>query len=112
MNNKGQVLVIFVVLLPFVLILFGYIIDKCYLLYEENSQKNIGNMVCKYAIKEGNDSKVRQLALENDNKYNDIKIKRKDKEITITLKKEITSLFGQVLGISSYTIKTNSVCKN
>ena len=48
MNNKGQVLVLFILLLPVLFILFAYAIDKCYLLYQENSQKNIGNIVCSY----------------------------------------------------------------
>lgn len=112
MNNKGQVLVTFVVMLPFVLLLFGFIIDKCYLLYQESNQKNIGIMICDYAKDEADDSKIRQLALENDNKYHKIEIKRKKEEISITLEKKIDSLLGRILGFSSYKVKTNSTCKN
>lgn len=111
MNNKGQVLVMFLILLPVVLVLFAYTIDKCYLLYQENSQKNIGSIVCDYALDNKNsDNDIKQLALENDSKLEKIKITRNDTQAIITLEKETDSLFGRLLGISTYKIKTKSKC--
>ena len=111
MNNKGQVLVTFLILLPIVLVLFAYIVDKCYLLYQENSQKNIGNIVCDYALDTKNaDNNIKQLALENDSKLENIKIIRNDTQAVITLEKEIDSLSGRLLGISTYEIRTKTKC--
>ena len=111
MNNKGQVLVMFLILLPFVLVLFFYVIDKCYLLYQQNSQKNIGEIVCSYALDNSkNNDNVKQLALENDSKLEKIKISRSDDQVIITLGKEINSIFGKVLGISTYKINTKTKC--
>lgn len=111
MNNKGQVLVMFLILLPVVLILFAYAIDKCYLLYQQNNQKNTGNIVCSYALNTNKtDNDIRQLALENDSKLNSIKIIRSDNQAVITLEKEIDSIFGKILGLSTYKIKTKTEC--
>ena len=111
MNNKGQALITFVILLPVVLILFFYLIDKCYLLYSENSQKNIGNIVCNYALDINNvDDNIKQLALENDSKLENIKIIRRNNQVTIILEKNINSMFGNLLNIDKYTIRTKTKC--
>lgn len=108
MNNKGQVLVLFLLLLPVILILFAFVIDKSYLLYEESKLNNIGNIACDYILEENDINKLKQLVIENDNQINNIKLV--DDEIT--LKKEIKSLFGSVIGIDTYKIKSTTICKN
>lgn len=111
MNNKGQVLVTFLLMLPVVLILFMYLIDKCYLLYEKNNQINIGDIVCSYMLDSNKtDNDIKQLALENDSKLEKIKITRNNKQAVITLEKEINSIFGNILGISTYKINTKTKC--
>lgn len=111
MNNKGQVLVMFIILLLILLILFAYVIDKCYLLYQENSQKNIGDIVCSYAVDSNKlENNIRQLALENDSKLKNIKITKSHNQVVITLEKEIDSIFGKVIGIDTYQIKTKTEC--
>ena len=111
MNNRGQVFVLFILLLPVLFILFAYVIDKCYLLYQENSQKDIGNIVCSYLTDTNKtDNDIKQLALENDSKLENIKIIRSDKQVTVTLEKKIDSLFGKLFGISKYEIKTKTKC--
>lgn len=111
MNNKGQVLVMFLILIPFILILFAYVIDKCYLLYQENIQKNIGSIVCNYALDNKNEeNNIKQLALENDSKLEKIKITKKNDKVIITLEKNIDSILGRLLGLSTYKINTKTEC--
>lgn len=111
MNNKGQVLVMFLLLLPVLLLLFAYVIDKCYLLYQENSQKNIGDIVCNYALDSNKtENDIKNLALENDPNLKTIKITRKNNQVEIILEKEIDSQFGKIFGISTYQIKTKTKC--
>lgn len=111
MNRKGQVLVLFLMLLPVFIVLFGYIVDKCYLMYQNNKLNNIGSTVCSYSIKESDINKVKQLALENDKELTKININKKNNKIEIILEKEIDSLFGNLLGIDNYNIKTRKICK-
>lgn len=111
MNNKGQVLVLFLLLVPLVLILFAYVVDKCYLLYQENSQNNIGDTVCSYAIDSNKtEDEIKQLTLENDSKIENIKVIRNNEHVEIILEKEIDSLFGKILGMDTYKIKTKTLC--
>ena len=111
MNKKGQVLVLFLMMLPVIIVVFGYLVDKCYLFYENNKLNNIGSTVCSYATLESGINKVKQLALENDKNLTKININKKNNKIEIVLEKEIDSLFGNLLGIDSYDIKTRKICK-
>ncbi len=110
MNNKGQTLVIFIILLPIIIIILGFIVDQCYILYHEKNQKEITSLVCTYAKEDKTENDIRQLALENDKNLNQIKITQNDQQVEITLEKELPSLFGNLLGIKSYHIKTNMTC--
>lgn len=110
MNNKGQTLVIFIILLPIIMVVFAYVIDKGYLLYQEKSQKKITSLVCQYALNEEQEDHIRQLALENDNNLKEIMINRSNEQVEITLEKDMDSIFGKLLGISTYHIKTTIQC--
>lgn len=111
MNNKGQTLVIFIILLPFVFLLFGFILDKCYLLYREKELKDIADIVCKYALNEDKtDADIKQLALENDKEIKNIKITRTDSKANIILEKNQKSMFSKLVGKDSYQIKVKISC--
>lgn len=110
MNNKGQTLVVFIILLPVIMIVFAYVVDKCYLLYQEKNQKKVTSLVCEYALQEKQEENIRQLALENDAKFKKITINRNGEQVEIILEKEISSIFGHVLGLSTYHIKTTIQC--
>lgn len=111
MNNKGQVLVMFLVLLPVVLILFAYLIDKCYLLYQENSQTNIVDIACSYALDNNKtDDNIKQLILENDSEIKNIRITRNNNQVIIKLEKNVNSMFGNLIGIDTYTVRTKTKC--
>lgn len=112
MNNKGQVLVTFIILLPMVCILFGYVLDKCYLLYQQKELKDIADVVCKYALKEEkSETEMKQLALENDKEIEKIAITRKDNSVQLVLEKKEKSLFSRLVGKDSYQIKVKITCK-
>lgn len=110
MDNKGQSLIIFIILLPIIMIILGYVVDQCYLLYHEKNQKEITSLVCTYAKEAKTENDIRQLALENDKNLSQIIIQQKNDQIEITLEKELPSLFGNLLGIKSYHVKTNMKC--
>lgn len=107
MNNKGQVLVIFVVLLPIILILLAYVFDKCYLLYEQQKISNIADIICDYKIKNSSNELLQQLSLENDSKLTTIEVNKN----SITLEKTTSSIFGKLIGIDEYLIKVEKECK-
>lgn len=112
MNNKGQTLVIFVILLPILCILAGYTIEKCDLLYQKKILNEITETVCKYALdKNHNEEQIKQLALENDKKIQSIEITylKQSKEVQIIVTKEKKSIFN-IIGKDSYVIESTVKC--
>lgn len=113
MNNKGQVLVIFVLIIP-ILLLFGtYIIDLTYLYYHSNKLNEINDLV----IKETNAKKlsieqVNEYVKLNDNEVNVATINITNETIEITLQKEVKSLFGRIIGKDRYVLSSTRVVEN
>lgn len=104
MNNKGQTLISFIIVLPFLFLIFIYLFNKCYLSYQKKELNNILEIACRYALDSKTDNEIENLILENDEKINKISIKRDNSSITITLEKETLSLFEK------YKIKSETKC--
>ncbi len=109
MNNKGQTLVIFVLLLPVFLVLFAYIVDTSILFYEKNKLDDINKMVIDYKMHhiEENEAKIKKYILRNDEKIKIEKIIMDDKKVEIYLSKKVKSLFGRIIGFHHYDIKSS-----
>lgn len=109
MNNKGQTLVIFVLLLPLFLLLFAYVVDTSILFYEKNRLDDINKMVIDYKMYhiEANEEKMNTYILKNDKEIRIEKINMDDEKIEIYLSKKIKSLFGRIIGFNSYDITSS-----
>ncbi|NLA33901.1 MAG: pilus assembly protein [Tenericutes bacterium] len=107
MRNRGQILVLFVIILPLVLLIAAYVIDMGLIMYEENRLKAINDSVIDYVQgkQEVTEAEIKALIVKNDNKVV-TKIIMEEKHITIMLEKEVNSIFGNVLGIKNYQIKS------
>jgi len=113
MNNKGQTIVIFVLLMPFFLLLATYIVDMTYIAYHSNRLNEINDLV----IKETN---AKKLSIQQVNEY----VQKNDSDIYVTtlnitneiieigLTKEIKSLFGNIIGKKTYVLTSNKVTEN
>lgn len=93
LNEKAQVLVIFVILLPLICLLVFFFIQKLLIINEENHLNSIAYDACSYYIKTSNYQETVNLLMENDTKLTDIKIMEKDNQISVTFQKEIDDLF-------------------
>lgn len=107
-NNHGQVLVIFVILLPVLFLFAAYVIDVSYIMYHKNKLDNINALVSDYVLENPNVSveDAGKLIRENDSEVMIKKISF-DEKIDISLEKEIKSIFGRLIGKNSYVIKSN-----
>ena len=94
LNNKGQTLVIFIILLPLICFITFFFIQKLILIYDEAHLKNMANDSCNYYLKKGNKEKTVELIKKNDNKIQDIIINDNNDKVTIEFKKEINDLFN------------------
>lgn len=101
MNNKGQTLALFVVLIPVFLFIFCYVFDAGMIMIENKKIENLSISANKY-LKEGKDiDTIKEIIKNNDN---EIEVTIKFNEIK--LKKELKSTFGKIVGYESYTIKS------
>lgn len=106
-NERGQVLVIFVILLPLLLLALAVVVDSSYLLYQKNHLDNINRDILN-SIKDSNDvteKEIRNLISKNDSRIVIDNIVIAD-DITIEDYFDIDSLFGRLIGIKSYHIQS------
>lgn len=92
-NNKGQSIVVFVLVLPLIMLFVAYVYDISKVNYEKKKMKNIAELT------EDNFDSACEIVSEND----------KDIECNVTgnkltLKKEIKSIFGKIIGNEIYKI--------
>lgn len=107
MNNKGQVLVLFIMILPVLLLGAACLVDSSYMMYQKNRLDNINfdvlNSVKDKAIL--TEEEVERLILLNDAKIvnDDIII---DETITIENHIVIDSIFGKLIGLDEYKVSS------
>lgn len=98
LNNKGQTLVLFVLLIPIFMIVLVLIYDMGNMLYEKVKLSNICEMVISYGLDnidtiEKDD--IENLIIKNDDKIDNINIDISNDRIQINLTKKMKGLFGK-----------------
>ena len=98
LNNKGQSLVLFIMIIPILLLIMVFVYDMGMLLYEKDRLSNTVNMAMDYALdnKEVSDEEIRDLINKNMTKEVDIKIDRNDDNITIEVIEEVSFIFSNL----------------
>ena len=105
MNKKGQVLVLFIIILPLVIFIFGMVIGKVYLYGEKMRQEDLAKSACNY-YKDGKSiSTIENIILKNDNDQA-IKITNKNNKVKIILVKQVDSLLNK-----KSKVKTEIICE-
>lgn len=101
MNNKGQTLVLFVVLLPIFLMIFAYVFDTCYIAIENKRLNDIAEDSVKYLLVDKKEvSLVKEVIHENDNSIKIVTISGGN----VHLKKDIDPIFGRIVGFDKYSL--------
>ncbi len=107
MNKNGQVLIIFVMLIPVLLIAIAYAVDTSLIMYHKNKLDNLNDLVVDYIVKDDLPAdKIKELIIKNDS---EVKLTELilDDEIRLELAKEVNSLFGNIIGKDKYLITSN-----
>ena len=107
-NNKGQVLVLFIMILPVFFIGIACIVDSSYMMYQKNRLDNINRDVLN-SVKDKvtiTEEEILKLIHLNDTRIvnEDISI---DKTITIDNYILIDSIFGKIIGYDEYKISSS-----
>lgn len=109
MNNKGQTLILFVILIPVALIIFAFVCDTGLVMLEKTKLNSATKTILKNTYKEKDQDNyqeiVKNLYEKNNIIFKDLKIKQENSNIFLEISLEKESVFGKIIGIKSYPIK-------
>jgi hypothetical protein len=112
-NRRGQVLVLFVILIPLLIAIAAFTIDMGYSFYQSNRLNNINHIVIEYGLKHIDDSNVRakmiDLLYKNDNQVDAYDLKIENNKITLNIKETVDSIFGKAINIDFYYLSSTYV---
>lgn len=100
LNNKGQVLVLFVLLIPIFLIIMVLVIDIGSLSYEKNKMKNMCDLTLDYMDNESNINKVIDYVRRNDG---NIKVNIDNNNLVFN--KKVNGILSHIIKIDSFDLE-------
>lgn len=108
LNHKGQTLVLFVLLLPVLLMIFGFLIDTGNLYLEKRKLEQTVKRTLQYGIEHIEEENIeetlhKQLLL-NLKKFESDQITVVEDRITIEVNKNVESIIGFLTGKQTHTI--------
>lgn len=111
MNRKGQTLILFVILVPIIVLFMAIVIDTGLALQEKTKLNSTIKTILKttFLRKENPEyeMEIKNLFEKNQIPTEKLSIQLKEKEIKIQNMYEIESVFGKIIGIKSYKIKSS-----
>lgn len=109
LNNKGQTLIMFILLIPLILVIMALVIDTSFVYKEKIRFQSITKTIMKntYARINEEDFKKQVINLYKKNNVDikNIKIDVNSNEVSIKNQAKVKSIFGNIIGIKSYKIK-------
>jgi len=108
LNNKGQSLVMFILILPILLLLFVIVIDIGNALINKQELDNINCLTIEYGLDHINENSIQTKLIDminlNDLKLSEINVKVENNKIYITTKKNINGILAK--GFEIVTIES------
>ena len=108
LNNKGQSLILFVLMLPVLLFVMILVIDMGNLMVEKQKLNNINYIMIDYGLsnitKEDLEEYIYNYLKLKDEKIDKIKVSKTDNDITINLGKKESSMLGHILNLKEVEI--------
>ncbi len=112
-HNRGQVLVLFVILVPILLIIATFAIDVGNNYNNAIKLNNINKIVIKYGLdnieKDNIKAEMVSLLYLNDSDIENYFLDIKDNQITLKITKNVNSIFGGIIGKNFYHLESNYV---
>lgn len=103
LNNKGQSLVMFVIIVPILCLILTLVYDVGTAIYEKNRLANTSYMVIEYGldnIDSVSESDLIELIQKNTSSLSYISVLIQDDEIEIKLSKNIKGIIGKMFGFN------------
>lgn len=109
LNNKGQTLIMFILLIPFILIIMALVIDTSFVYKEKIKFQSVTKTIMKttYENKDATDfnDKIINLYKKNGIYTNNIVIIVNSDSVVIKNQAKVKSVFGNIIGIKNYEVK-------
>ncbi len=114
LSNRGQSLALFVVFIPFFIIIGVVIVDASFAKYNHNRLNEIAKMVTMYGINHVDEDpyyEMVDLIYKNDDEIDsyDIKIDPENKKVSVTLDKATKGFFGKIIDKEIYKERSSYV---
>lgn len=116
LSNKGQSLALFVVFIPFFIMLGCFVVDLGFAKYNKNKLNELTKMVVRYGIKHIDDEpyyEMVDLLYQNDDSIDNYKIEidPDKKSVSVSVDKATKGFFGKIIGKEIYKEKSSYVGK-
>lgn len=109
LNNKGQSLVMFIIIIPIFCLILTLVYDVGMAIYEKNRLSNTTYMVIEYGldnINDVNESNLIELIQKNTDNLSYIYVVIEDSQIEIMLSKNIKGIVGKMFGFNLVEVNT------
>ena len=110
LNNRGQTLVLFVMLLPIMLLVMVLVFDIGKSIVEKQKLDNISFMIVSYGIKHSKDDNIdgtlKELVTLNYKDATDVEILVKDDYVSVSLSGKVKGVFGNLVGKSNFKVRS------
>lgn len=111
MNRKGQTLIVFTLLLPILLLLMAFVIDTGFILKESTRLNSTTKTILKTTFENRRDGsyreEVEQIFKKNDIPITNLQVIVQEDAVQISNSYYVSSIFGKIIGIKEYEIKTD-----
>lgn len=109
LNNKGQTLIMFILLIPLILVIMALVVDTSFVFKEKIKFQSVTKTIMKttYENKDATDfnDKIINLYKKNGIYTNNIVIKVNSDSVVIKNQAKVKSIFGNIIGIKNYEVK-------
>ena len=110
LNNRGQTLVLFVMLLPIMLLVMVLVFDIGKSIVEKQKLDNISFMIVSYGIEHSKDDNIegtlKELVTLNYKDATDVEILVKDDYVSVSLSGKVKGVFGNLVGKSNFKVRS------
>lgn len=111
LNNKGQTLIMFIILIPVTIMLMALIVDSSYLYIKKTKLENTtANIIENLYLKKDDENiiaLVEELYNKNDIQTKKLKVDIQNDYFKISNEYKIDSIFGSIIGLKKYDVKVS-----
>lgn len=108
MNNKGQSLTIFIIIIPIIFAVFAFTFDYAYIIYNQQKYENISKNILEFTR---DINEIKNLYVKNKYSIDNLKYENIDNQIKVSNNQFIKSIFGSILNIKNYKCEINYIVR-